>query len=300
MAQSDQPTDAADANATPGPEFVSYEDSNGVAWITLRRPQYGNAQNYRMLNQLDDSFRRAVEDDGIKVVVLGAEGKHFSSGHDLGTPDWDRLQPRSRRTLWYDHVGKPGVESQYALEQDAYLGFCRRWQEMPKPTIAMVQGGCIGGGLMLAWVCDMIVASDDAFFQDPTVLMGFPGVEYFAHAYELPPRIAREFLLLGRRMPAERACHFGMVNAVVPRERLKGEVTAIAAELAERPRFGMALCKQALNLVEDLRGKRAAMDGVFHIHHLAHAHSQLTTGGLAGGMDAKKMAAASKAQGEAT
>jgi enoyl-CoA hydratase len=274
--------------------FVSVEITDGVAWLTLQRPGYGNAQNYRMLDQLNAAFRSAVEDDDVKVIVLGGEGKHFSSGHDLGTPDWDRLQPRERTALWYDHIGKPGVESQYALEQDAYLGYCRRWQEIPKPTIAMVQGACIGGGLMLAWVCDMIIASDDAFFQDPTVRMGFPGVEYFAHAFELPPRIAREFLLLGRRMSVERAHHFGMVNEIFPRDQLREQVAAIAADLAQRPRFGMALCKQALNLVEDLRGKRVAMDGAFHIHHLAHAHSQLTTGGLAGGMDAKTMAAASK------
>lgn len=89
---------------------------------------------------------------------------------------------------------------------------------------------------MLAWVCDMIVASEDAFFQDPVVRMGVPGVEYFAHGFELPPRIAREFLLLGERMPAARAYHFGMVNRLAPREELEETVAEIAAEIAERPR----------------------------------------------------------------
>jgi enoyl-CoA hydratase len=281
-------------NAQAQPQFVTYEVKDGVAWVMLNRPQYSNAQNYRLLNQLDACFRRAVEDDEVKVVVLGGEGKHFSAGHDLGTPDKDTLQPRERIDLWYAHEDKEGAERQWVLEQDAYLGLCRRWQQIPKPMIAMVQGACIAGGLMLAWVCDMIVASEDAFFQDPVVLMGQPGVEYFAHAFELPPRIAREFLLLGQRMPAQRAYDLGMINRIFTLETLREEVAAIAAEVAKRPRFGMALTKQAINLVEDLRGKRTAMDGVFHMHHLAHAHNQLTSGSLVGGLDHKALAAATK------
>jgi enoyl-CoA hydratase len=278
------------------PAFVTYQVEDSVAWIMLDRPEYANTQNYRLLNQLDDLFRKAVEDQAVKVIVLGGNGKHFSSGHDLGTPDKDRDLPRERKLLWYDHIGLEGAEEQYALEQDAYLGFCRRWQEIPKPMIAMVQGACIAGGLMLAWVCDMIVASEDAYFQDPVVRMGVPGVEYFAHGFELPPRIAREFLLLGERMPAARAYQFGMVNRIHPREILREEVAKIAAEIATRPRFGLALTKQAMNLVEDSRGKRTVMDGVFHMHHLAHAHNQLTTGALAAGMGAKEMAGANKNQ----
>jgi len=278
------------------PEFVTYEKRGKVAWLMLNRPEYANTQNYRLLGQLDDCFRRAVEDQDVRVIVLGGKGKHFSSGHDLGTPgrDWD--QDRERKLLWWDHRGLDGVEPQYSLEQDAYLGFCRRWQDIPKPTIAMVQGACVAGGLMLAWVCDMIVASDDAFFQDPVVRMGIPGVEYFAHGFELPPRIAREFLLLGERMPAARAYHFGMVNRLAPREELEATVTKIAEEIAERPRFGLTLTKQAMNLVEEERGKRTVMDGVFHMHHLAHAHNQLTKGSLIAGLGAKEMAKANKQQ----
>lgn len=276
------------------PQFVTYDVVDGVAWVMLNRPQYSNAQNYRLLGQLDVAFKRAVEDDAVKVIVLGGEGKHFSAGHDIGTPEKDSDMPRTRTSMWYDHLNKGGAERQYVLEQDGYLGLCRRWQDIPKPLIAMVQGACIAGGLMLAWVCDLIVASDDAFFQDPVLRMAQPGVEYFAHAFELPPRVAREMLLLGRRMPAQRAYQLGMVNEVFPRERLREEVAKIAAEVAERDRFGLALTKQAFNFVEDLRGKRQAMDGVFHMHHLAHAHNQLMTGSLVGGLGAKAMAAANK------
>jgi enoyl-CoA hydratase len=280
--------------AGPEPRFISYAVRDAVAWIMLERPESSNAQNYRLLNELDDMFKRAVEDDAVKVIVLGGRGKHFSAGHDLGTPEKDLDLPRERKLLWYSHLDREGAEGLYALEQDAYLGFCRRWQEIPKPMIAMVQGACIAGGLMLAWVCDMIVASEDAFFQDPVVRMGVPGVEYFAHAFELPPRIAREFLLLGERMPAQRAYQFGMVNRIFPREELEAEVEKIATEMATRPRFGMALTKQAINHAEEVRGKRTVMDAVFHMHHLAHAHSQLVTGDLIGGLTHKDIAKASK------
>jgi enoyl-CoA hydratase len=278
------------------PEYVTYRVEDGVAWVMLNRPEYSNAQNYRLLGQLDAAFRRAVEDDAVKVIVLGGEGKHFTAGHDIGTPEKDTHMERERIHLWPNHLTRGGAERQYVLEQDAYLGLCRRWQDIPKPTIAMVQGACIAGGLMLAWVCDLIIASEDAFFQDPTVRMAQPGVEYFAHAFELPPRVAKELLYLGRRMPAQRAYQFGMVNEIFPRETLREEVAKIAAEIAERNAFGLTLTKQAVNFVEDLRGKRQAMDGVFHMHHLAHAHNQLTTGHLVGGIDAKAMASANKKQ----
>jgi enoyl-CoA hydratase len=159
-----------------------------------------------------------------------------------------------------------------------------------------VQGACVAGGLMLAWVCDLIIASEDAFFQDPVVRMGIPGVEYFAHAYELPPRIAKEFLLLGERMSAQRAEQFGMVNRIVPRDRLREEAASVAAKLAAQPRLGAWLAKQAVNHVEELRGKRAAMDAVFHMHHFAHAQNDLTTGNAIAGLDGRAMAAANKRQ----
>lgn len=282
--------------STTNPKFVSYRVEEGVAWIMLDRPEVSNSQNYRLLNELDDQFRRAVDDDEVRCIVLGGHGKHFSAGHDLGSPEKDKHLVRDRKLLWPSHLGRPGVEEQYILEQDAYLGLCRRWQEIPKPMIAMVQGACIAGGLMLAWVCDLIIAADNAFFQDPVLRMGVPGVEYFAHAFELPPRVARELLLLGDRMPAERAYQLGMVNRIVPLEVLESEVGRIAQELVSRPAFGVTLTKQAINHVEELRGKRSAMDSVFHMHHLAHAHNQLVSGNLVAGLDAKAMAKANKGQ----
>ena len=275
-------------------EPVKYAVADGIATVTMSRTGFNNAQNSQMTYALDAAFRRAVDDDSVKVIVLRGEGKHFSAGHDIGTPGRDINKPFDRVNLWWDHTNKPGGEYLYVREQEVYLNMCRRWRDLPKPTIAMVQGACIAGGLMLAWVCDLIIASDDAFFQDPVVRMGIPGVEYFAHPYELNPRIAKEFLMTGDRMGAERAYQMGMVNRVVPREQLEAETYALAARVAKQPRMGLALTKQAINQVEDLQGKRTAMDAVFAWHHFAHTHNELLSGDKLGGYDAKAMASANK------
>lgn len=278
-------------------EPVLYEATDGVAWITMNRPQFNNAQNGQMTYALDDAFRRAVSDDAVRAIVLAGNGKHFSAGHDIGTPGRDLHHEFEKREILPGHTNKPAAELLYTREQEQYLGMCRRWRDVPKPTIAMVQGACIAGGLMLAWVCDLIVASEDAFFQDPVnPLMGIPGVEYFAHAYELPPRVAKEFLLLGERMSASRAYSFGMVNKVVPREELRAATEAWAIKLAGQPRLGNWLTKQAVNHVEELRGKRSAMDAVFHMHHFAHAQNDLVSGSSIAGVSGKSAAAANKKQ----
>lgn len=275
---------------------VLYEVIDNVAWVTMNRPDFNNAQNGQMTYALDDAFNRAVQDDDVKVIVLAGNGKHFSAGHDIGTPGRDLHKQFENRLMMPPHVTRPGAELLYTREQEQYLGMCRRWRDIPKPTVAMVQGACIAGGLMLAWVCDLIIASEDAFFQDPVNRMGIPGVEYFAHAFELPPRVAKEFLLLGDRMTAQRAEQFGMVNRIVTRDALRAEVTAVAAKLAAQPRLGNWLTKQAINHVEELRGKRSAMDAVFHMHHFAHAQNDLVSGNSLGGLDGKAMAAGNKKQ----
>ncbi|MGH3171925.1 MAG: enoyl-CoA hydratase [Trebonia sp.] len=273
---------------------VRYERRGPVAVVTMNRPDYGNAQNSAMTYALDEAFYNAAEDDEVKVIVLEGAGKHFSGGHDIGSPGRDAHVSFGRRAgLWWDHVGKDGAESRFARESEVYLGMCRRWREIPKPTIAKVQGACIAGGLMLAWVCDLIVASDDAFFADPVVRMGIPGVEYFAHPWVMPPRIAKEFLFTGDRMPAGRAYELGMVNRVVPRGDLDAVVTELAGKIAAMPRLGLALTKKAVNQAEDLQGMHSGMDAAFGLHHLAHAHNAETAADSLAGMDPKSMKAAS-------
>lgn len=276
---------------------VLYRREGPIGRIILNRPRYRNAQNGRMTYALDAALKQAVDDLEVKVIILSGEGPHFSAGHDIGTPGRDVDQSFERRHLWYDHVDLPGAEPQFVREQEAYLGMCRRWAEVPKPTIAMVHGACVAGGMMLAWVCDLIMASDDAFFADPVVRMGIPGVEYFAHSFELPARVAKDMLFTGLRLGAAEAAQYGMVRSVVPRDQLEAETLALAGRIAEMPRLGLALAKQVINQCEDVKGRRTAMDIAFGYHHYAHAHSSLMGRDNLGGMDGKSMAAFGREKG---
>ncbi|MGW7467852.1 enoyl-CoA hydratase [Streptomyces xantholiticus] len=276
--------------STAPAEPVRYELRGPVALVTLNRPAYRNAQNSAMTYALDRALYRAGADDRVRVVVLAGAGEHFCAGHDIGTPERDAHLPFDRRAgLWWDHSDKHGAESRFARESEVYLGMCRRWRELPKPVVASVQGACIAGGLMLAWVCDLIVASDDAFFADPVVRMGIPGVEYFAHPWVMPPRIAKEFLYTGERMSARRAYEVGMINRVVARAELPEKTMELADRIADMPRMGLALTKRAVNQAEDLQGMHTGMDSVFGLHHLAHAHNAETASDPLAGMDVRAM-----------
>jgi enoyl-CoA hydratase len=291
-----EPEDAAASPDQPPDEpVVLYEERGPVAVVTLNRPRYRNAQNSAMTYALDAALSQAVNSDPVRVIVLAGAGGHFCAGHDIGTPGRDVDQSFDRQAvLWWDHVGRPGADGRYAREMEVYLGMCRRWREMPKPSIAMVQGACIAGGLMLAWVCDLIVAADDAFFADPVVRMGIPGVEYFAHPWVLGPRFAKEVLFTGERFGAGRAYQAGMVNRVVPRADLAEATFALAGQIAAMPPFGLALAKRAVNQCEDQMGLRPGMEAVFGLHHLAHAHNAEVSSDSLAGLDARAMKRASE------
>jgi enoyl-CoA hydratase len=276
-------------------DVVSLEKIGPVAYVWMNRPEFANAQNSAMTYALDAAFSAVAADDEVRVAVLGGKGKHFSAGHDIGSPGRDIDKSFDRvATLWWDHADQSGAESRFARESEVYVGMCRRWRDLPKPTIAMVQGACIAGGLMLAWACDLIIATDDAYFADPTVRMGVPGVEYFAHPWQLGPKKAKEFLFLGDRITASEALRVGMVNRVVPRSDLATTTQDLAQRIAAMPRLGLALCKRGINQCEDLMGLRDGIDSVFGLHHVAHAHNAEVGLDSLAGHDARSMREASQ------
>ena len=244
--------------------------AEGVARIVLARPKTGNAQNPDLLYQLNDAFDTAAQDDTVKVVVLSADGKHFSTGHDLYTNWFGRLD-HAPVTTW-GGFDLPGCEGWMATEEELFLGLCWRWRNLPKPTIASVQGKVIAAGLMLVWPCDLIIASSDATFADPIVAFGLNGHEYFVHAWELGARKAKELLFTGEPITAEEARGLGMVNRVVERSDLESETLELASRIARMPSIGLKLAKQSVNQSLDAQGYWSALQAAFSLHQLGHSH----------------------------
>jgi enoyl-CoA hydratase len=255
---------------------IEYEKhATGVARITLNRPDARNAQNKQMLYELNAAFDLAAQDDEVKVIVLAANGPHFSSGHDLrDTTSMSDFDPVGN----WGGFDKPGQEGPQAIEEEIYLGFCWRWRNLPKPTIAEVQGKVIAGGLMLVWVCDIIIATQDATFSDPVVAFGVNGVEYFAHPWEFGVRKAKELLFTGGMMSAAEAKSCGMVNHVVPTDELTPFTTQMAERIAQRPSMGLRLAKQSVNQAQDAQGLWTALQAAMSLQQLGHAHARVVHG----------------------
>ncbi len=253
---------------TQAEKTVRYEVLEGnIARITLDRPAVRNAQNRRMTYDLNDAFTKAAFDDDVKVIVLAGDGPHFSSGHDLRDREPYEMKPIGIS----GGMGRPGAEGHMAFEEEVYLNMCRRWQQLPKPTIAQVHGKTIAGGLMLMWVCDLIVAADDAVFSDPTVDFGVNGVEWFAHPWELGIRKAKEMLFTGEPVTAQQAYNLGMINHVVPRAELAEFTHTLAAKIAKRPSFSLKLAKLSCNQALDAQGFWTAQQAAFNLQHLGHS-----------------------------
>jgi enoyl-CoA hydratase/carnithine racemase len=245
--------------------YILYDVADHIATITLNRPEAANAQNSDLLDELDATWTRAADDPGVKVIVLRGEGKHFSAGHDLKDGRWPAAE-------------KITLEWLYSMESRRYLDYCLHWRNVPKPSIAAVQGRCIAGGLMLCWPCDLIVAAEDALFSDPVVTMGIGGVEYHGHTWELGPRKAKEILFTGRPLTAQEAERVGMVNKVVPRDELDAEARELAGRIAQMPSFALRQAKRAVNQTQDIQGFHAALQSVFDIHQTGHGNALSVSG----------------------
>jgi enoyl-CoA hydratase/carnithine racemase len=246
-------------------EYIQYEVQDAVGVITLNRPDKANAQHYPLLHELNEAWMAAAADDAVRVILLRANGKHFSAGHDLagGTPDPKTVSPMNPDGSW-------SLSRIYTNELRVYFGYSLSWRNVPKPSIAAVQGKCIAGGLMLCWPCDIILAADNAEFSDPVIRMGIGGVEYHGHTVEWGARKAKELLFTGHAIDAETAERLGMVNRVVPLEKLQSEAMALAVEIAQHDPFALLQAKRAVNQTLDVMGFTTALQSVFDIHEVGH------------------------------
>jgi len=234
-----------------------------VATITMNRPDMANAQDTTLIDELDAAFDLADADDDIRVVVLAGAGKHFSSGHDLKaivggeTPD-----------AWVAMRETP--EGKFFHEKTMYYERCMRIHDFRKPTIAAVQGSCVAAGLMLAAMCDLIVAADDARFSNPVLRLTGAGVELLVEPWELGIRKAKEFLLTGAIIDAQEAWRLGLVNKVVPRAELMAATKEMADQVALVPAITAQTVKDTINQTATLMGKRDALKYHFMAHHWVH------------------------------
>jgi enoyl-CoA hydratase len=238
---------------------VLYEVNGAVATITMNRPDVANAQNSALIDELDAAFDRAGDDDAVRVVILTGAGRHFSSGHDLKA-----LLGHTEMDRWAEMRATP--EGKLLHEQVMYFDRCRKIHDFPKPTVAAVQGSCIAAGMMLACMCDLIVAADDAVFQNPVLRMTGAGVELLVEPWELGIRKAKEFLFTGDKIDAAEAWRLGMVNRVVPRDRLMEETRELAEKIALVPPVTARVVKDSLNHVAELMGQGESWKYHFMVH----------------------------------
>jgi enoyl-CoA hydratase len=242
---------------------VRYAVDGHVATITMNRPEVANAQNTELIDGIDACLDQADADDEVRVVVLTGAGKHFSSGHDLKA-----LVAPQGQDDWVDMRATP--EGKFRHESVMYYGRCKRLHDFRKPTIAAVQGSCVAAGLMLACMCDLIVAADDAIFQNPVLRMTGAGVELLVEPWELGIRKAKEFLLTGDKLDAQEAWRLGLVNRVVPAAELLERTRQLANQVALVPPATAQVMKDSINHVADLMGQEQSWKYHFMAHHWMH------------------------------
>ncbi|MBK8560992.1 enoyl-CoA hydratase-related protein [Candidatus Amarobacter glycogenicus] len=226
-----------------------------VARIILNRPKYRNAQSRVMIEEMDRAFIAATEDDTVKVIVLSGQGDHFSAGHDLGTPE--EIADREARGGLPDNLG-----GRYARSWEMFVAATMRWRNVPKPTIAMVQGYCIFGGFMFASSMDLVFAADNAMFLPNHT-------QYFPLPWDIGPRKAKELLYESRFMPAAEALDLGFVNRLYPAADLERETLAFAERVAANDSFFLRMVKFSVNNMEDAKGFSHTVEAAFNVYQLS-------------------------------
>jgi len=245
---------------------ITYEKLGAVLRITANRPEVLNAQSRVMIVELDEAFRTATEDADTRVIIVAGAGQHFSAGHDLGSRE--ELEDQTA------HPIGPGIAENLKRLSELYLETCLRWREVPKPTIAQVQGYCIMGGLMLASCCDLIIAAEDALFADRAVRWGGSHVQYFTMPWDLGPRKAKEYLFTGDYIDASTALELGLVNRVVKREALAEATLELAQRIGLQDPYALRLAKASVNETMDIQGHRRAAESAFKNYMLTIPHRQ--------------------------
>jgi 2-(1,2-epoxy-1,2-dihydrophenyl)acetyl-CoA isomerase len=216
-------------------QHVKLETEGGVAWIRMNRPEKLNAIGSVMRPQLADAIKRAERDDAVRVVVLTGSGRAFSAGGDIAEMD----QGMDSRTP--DELGR--------ILRDEYGAMFIRLRTMPKPVIAALNGPALGIGASFALACDIRIATPDAYLTEAFINIGL--VMEGGASYVLPRLVglgvAFEMFFTGQPLSAADAHRLGLINRIVPADRLEQEVRNLANHVASQPRQALAGAKRAVN-----------------------------------------------------
>ncbi len=217
-------------------ELVLFQQEDGIATITINRPKQMNALNPEVLNQLEQALDRAEKDKDAKVILItGAGEKAFVAGADIA--EMSKMTPLEAKEF-------------SKLGQKVF----RKIEQIKKPVIAVVNGYALGGGLELAISCDYILASENAQLGQPEVGLGiFPGFGGTQRLVRILGKLrAKELVFFGERITAQKAYEMGLVNEIVPQDKLMERAKELAKKLMEKGLVAIGLVKTAIERGADL------------------------------------------------
>ncbi len=235
-------------------DVVLYETQQGVATITLNRPEKLNALNAEMVEELTRRIGQAAADDSVKVVLVAGSGRAFCAGFDLN----DEVEDGTESALDWRAV----------LQRDSDMTMAI-WS-CPKPTIAVVRGYCLAGGCEVAMACDLVVAAEDASFGEPEIQYG-SGPVTLLMPFVLGQKKTNELLFTGDRIDARAALAAGLVNRVVPGDDLDAAAWDLARRIVPTPLAVLRLTKQALNRAYEAMGLREAVNANLDLSAILNA-----------------------------
>ncbi|MCK9496247.1 MAG: enoyl-CoA hydratase-related protein [Dehalococcoidia bacterium] len=236
-----------------------------LAVLTMNRARHRNPLSSQMMAALDEAFAEAEQDPEVRVIMLRGDGPTFSGGHDLGSPD--ALATRAERENEAMAQRYPRTRG---MDVDPHL----RWRNIPKPTIAVVQGACIYAGWMLASAMDVIFAADDAQFL-PT------NFAYFAVPWDIGARRAKYLMFDNRFLSAHEALEWGFVQEVHPPAELEDAAMAYASRVAQQDPFQLRMMKHSIHQMQEIQGFTPHMLSSFSDRMVRAANTTaITTDGL--------------------
>ena len=220
---------------------IKYEVAEGIAKITINRPEVHNAFRPQTLFELEEAFSLARDDESVGAIILTGQGTEaFCSGGDIHVRGDDGY-------IGNDALGKKGIGRLNVLDLQVQI------RRLPKPVIAMVAGWAIGGGHVLHVVCDLTVAADNAKFGQTGPMVGSFDGGYGAGlmAAHIGQKKAREIWFLCRQYDAQEALDMGLVNTVVPVSELEAETVSWCREILRHSPMALRLLKAGLNAADD-------------------------------------------------